>query len=109
MARAAQSRPASPAPAQSVFAVRQNKLKLPNLTCGVITAATDAALRSLRRTHVTRHLWEGASPDLLQSTVQALQDELVWCEASDGFEASGEVVGVGEVTQVRSQLAVGLG
>ena len=35
-------------------------------------------------------------------------DELIWCEASDGFEASGEVVGIDEVLQVRSQLVVGL-
>src|SRR4029077_12202720 len=35
-------------------------------------------------------------------------DELVWGEASESFEASGEVVGVDEVAQVRSQLVVGL-
>jgi hypothetical protein len=34
-------------------------------------------------------------------------DEFVWGDASEGFEASGEVVGVDEVTQVGSQLLVG--
>jgi hypothetical protein len=31
-----------------------------------------------------------------------------WCEAPEGFEASGEVVGVDEVAQVGSQLVMGL-
>ena len=35
-------------------------------------------------------------------------DELVWGEAFEGLEASGEVVGVDEVAQVCSQLVMGL-
>ena len=34
-------------------------------------------------------------------------DEFIWGEASEGLEASGEVVGVDEVAQVRSQFIVG--
>ena len=37
-----------------------------------------------------------------------IADEFVWGEASEGLEASGEVVGVDEVTQVGSQLLVGI-
>ena len=35
------------------------------------------------------------------------EDEFVWTEGSEGFEASGEVIGGDEVAQVRSQLVVG--
>jgi hypothetical protein len=35
-------------------------------------------------------------------------DEFVGCETSENFEASGEVVGVDEIAQVRSQLVVRL-
>jgi hypothetical protein len=37
-----------------------------------------------------------------------IADELVWGEASESLEASGEVIGVDESAQVGSQLVVGL-
>ncbi len=43
----------------------------------------------------------------LKSRLSSFADELVWGEAPEGFEPSGEVVGVDEVLQVGSQLVVG--
>ncbi len=52
--------------------------------------------------------WSGLILNLFGWEVPCVADELVWGEAFEGFEASGEVVGVDEVAQVGSQLVVGL-
>ena len=43
----------------------------------------------------------------LRLSLPGFADEFVWGEAPEGFEASGEVVGVDEVAQVDAQLVVG--
>jgi hypothetical protein len=49
----------------------------------------------------------GAKVESARVRCLGFADELVWGEASEAFEASGEIVGVDEVAQVRSELAVG--
>ena len=56
----------------------------------------------------SRHLLERVSFESLWLGSPGFADELVWGEACEGLEASGEVVGVDEVAQVGAQLIVGL-
>ena len=51
---------------------------------------------------------ERADFEALRLRSPGIADELVWGEASESFEASGEVIGVDEIAQVGSQLVVGL-
>ena len=67
-----------------------------------------AKMRRCRLGVWSRHLLERADIESLWFCGPGFADELVWGEASEGFEASGEVVGVDEVLQVRPELVVGL-
>jgi hypothetical protein len=52
-------------------------------------------------------LLERADCESLELGSPGFTDELVWREAFDGLEFSGEVIGVDEVAQMGSQLVVG--
>jgi hypothetical protein len=55
----------------------------------------------------SRHLLERADLESLGVSSPGVADELVWGEASECFEPSGEVIDVDEAAQARSQLTVG--
>jgi hypothetical protein len=52
-------------------------------------------------------LLERADCESLELGSPGFTDELVWREAFEGLEFSGEVIGVDEVAQMGSQLVVG--
>ena len=55
----------------------------------------------------SRQLLERVKSESFGLDCPSLADELKGCEAPEGFEPSGEVLGVDEVAQVGSQLIVG--
>ena len=55
----------------------------------------------------SRRLLERVDFESMALGSPGIADEFVWGEASEGFEASGEVVGLDEVMQMGAQLLVG--
>jgi len=69
---------------------------------GAVAAATRCAIAVS-----SRRLLERVDFESMALGSPGIADEFVWGEASEGFEASGEVVGLDEVMQMGAQLLVG--